>query len=306
MSCKCNLGLSNTGNPNCLPIQSVTSSLILVPLYSNAGVRNGVSLADAVIPATYTALINQADSSLRWYPIPAMENIEQPKADSLFEEAASGKKAFLRQGTRSFSGEIWEGASPQLYGKLKDNRCVEFGFYVRDVDGNLIGSNEGDGNLYPIPVDNASWNPTIAFATDSTIQKIMIGFDWNRLFDESTLWMVTSDEAGLNFNSLEGLLDVNFLVTAGATITETPLTATLDYGTFVNAIAFGGATATSDWSIYNVTNSAPVTVSSVTETPAGSGNYVIGHATGIATTEVYTISVAKDGFIGTSDEITAP
>ena len=305
MSCKCNLGLSNTGNPNCLPIQSVTSSLILVPLYSNAGVRNGISLADAVLPATYTALINQADASLRWYPIPAMENIEQPKADSLFEEAASGKKAFLRQGTRSFSGEIWEGASPQLYGKLKDNRCVEFGFYVRDVDGNLIGSNEGTGVLYPIPVDNASWNPTIAFATDSTIQKIMIGFDWNRLFDESTLWMVTSDEAGLNFNSLEGLLDVN-LVGTDDSLTSTDVSGTLDYGTFVNAIKFSGATSTADWSIYNVTDSASVTVTSVTESPAGSGIYAIGHATGIASADVYTISVSKDGFIGTSNEITAP
>ena len=84
---------------------------------------------------------------------------------------------------------------------------MDFGVYVVDVNGNLIGS-EVDGFLYPIPVDNASWDPKFNFATDSTVQKIMLGFDFDRNFDESTMHMVTADEAGIDFTSLKGLTDV--------------------------------------------------------------------------------------------------
>eukprot|EP01045_Picozoa_sp_COSAG04_P046060 COSAG04_NODE_16474_length_498_cov_0.593985_2_plen_42_part_01 len=40
-SCDCNAGLSNTGVPNCVPVQGITSSLILVPLMANDGTKNG-------------------------------------------------------------------------------------------------------------------------------------------------------------------------------------------------------------------------------------------------------------------------
>ena len=39
----------------------------------------------------------------------------------------------------------------------------------------------------------------------------MVGFDVDRLFDESTMYMVTPDEAGINFNDLDGLVDVNIV-----------------------------------------------------------------------------------------------
>ena len=87
VGCNCNVGLSNTGRPNCVPIQSVTSKLILVPLYSNAGVANYIDLTIAL--PTWNDLVNEPDASLRWYPLPIFENVELPKADSVFEEANS-------------------------------------------------------------------------------------------------------------------------------------------------------------------------------------------------------------------------
>lgn len=295
MSCKCNVGLGNTGIPGCVPIQSVTSSLIMVQLKANDGSENRIDLSS--LP-TWSDLINEVDASKRWFPLPSFENVEQPKADSQFEEAASGKMAFLRQGKRSFTGELWEGdSSPQFLGKLEEARCVKFGVYVVDVEGNLIGSNKGDGYLYPIPVDNASWDPKWSPATDSTVQKIMLSFDWDRLFDESTLEQITASEAGQNFTELEGLLDVLFTNIVPGT-TSTTFTAKFCYGTAITKLAYGGATAVADWSIYNDTTSSSVTVDAVTETPANSGNYQLDHAAGIASTNAYTVSTSKDGFIG--------
>lgn len=292
--CNCNVGLSNTGRPGCVPLQSVTSKLIMVPLAANDGTLNGIDLA-AALP-TWSDLINEADASKRWFPIPEFENVELPKADSQFEEANSGRMAFLRQGKRSFAGELWsDDSTPTLLGKLSAGRCVQFGVYIVDVNGNLIGS-KSNGFLYPIPVDEQSWDPKFMFATDSTVQKIMLGFDFYRLFDESTMYMITASEAGINFNDLTGLIDVNLTVDSQVTTVSVTVLAAFDYGTALNPIIFQGATNSADWSIYNVTTSTLIGVpSGVTEAPAGT--YTVDYT--FVATNVYTLSVTKDGFIGT-------
>jgi|688.fasta_scaffold288478_2 hypothetical protein len=286
LGCNCNAGLSNTGKPGCLPIQSVTSGLIMVPLTAADGTANFIDL-DAALP-TWADLINEADASQRWFPLQGFENVELPKADTVFEEANSGRMVFIRQGKRSFAGELW-GETPTFYGKLSNNRCVEFGVYIVDVNGNLIGSKIGDG-LYPIPVDNQSFNPTYMFATDTTTSKVMVAFDFDRLFDESTMYMITPTEAGQNFNDLNGLLDVNFnnsVVTAGQLVAEL----VLDYGTALNPIQFTGAVAGD----FNITiNGVSATFTGVNETSAGTYDFDFSATTG----SDVVISVDKAGYDG--------
>ena len=290
LGCNCNAGLSNTGRPNCVPIQSVTSKLIMVALTANDGSANFIDLT-APIP-TWSDLVNDADASKRWFPLPNFENVELPKADSQFEEANSGRMVFLRQGKRSFTGELWaEDSSPTLLGKMQNNRCVDFGVYIVDVNGNLVGSKIGDG-LYPIPVDNPSFDPKLMFATDSTTQKIMVAFDFDRLFDESTMYMVTPTEAGINFNDLNGLVDVNFV---NGVVGATDYTADLqlDYGTAYNPILFKGAVS-ADFALYNNTTASSVVVTSVENFD---GNYTFTFAAQTAGDSL-TLSVDKTGFDG--------
>lgn len=290
--CNCNAGLGNTGRPGCVPIQSVTSKLIMVPLNANDGTLNGIDLS-APLP-TWNSLVNEPDASKRWFPLPAFENVELPKAESQFEEANSGRMAFLREGKRSFSGELWgEDSTPTLLGKMKAGRCVNFGVYVVDVTGNLIGS-KVNGYLYPIPVDNQSWNPTFMFATDSTVQKIMLTFDFDRLFDDSTMYMITATEANLDFNTLTGLIDVN-LVETSSSASQVVLEATFDYGTALNPILLQGVTSTSDWEIFDVTNQLSLgSPTAVSELPAGTYTLLKSLSVG----DTYTVSVVKDGFTG--------
>jgi hypothetical protein len=291
--CNCNAGLGNTGRPGCVPIQSVTSKLIMVPLNAKDGTLNGIDLS-APLP-TWNDLVNEADASKRWFPLPAFENVELPKAESQFEEANSGRMAFLREGKRSFSGELWgEDSTPTLLGKMKAGRCVNFGVYVVDVTGNLIGS-KVNGYLYPIPVDNQSWNPTFMFATDSTVQKIMLTFDFDRLFDDSTMYMITATEANLDFNTLTGLIDVNLAVASQVTTVSVTLEATFDYGTALNPILLQGVTGLTDWSIYDVTNQVAFgNPTGVSESPAGTYTLLKTFVSG----DDYTVSVVKDGFTG--------
>jgi hypothetical protein len=262
----------------------------MVPLKANDGSLNYIDLS-LPLP-TWDDLINEADASKRWFPLPNFENVELPKADSQFEEANSGRMVFLRQGKRSFSGELWaEDSTPTLLGKLQNNRCVDFGVYIVDVNGNLVGS-KVNGGLYPIPVDNPSFNPTFVFATDSTTQKIMVTFDFDRLFDESTMYMITPTEAGINFNDLTGLLDVIFSV-PGSTATTYQATLALEYGTALNPIQFVGAVA-ADFELFNNDTSSIVSIS-VSEAP--SGTYVftfVAQTTG----DEMVLSVVKPGYDG--------
>lgn len=291
LGCNCEAGLSNTGRPNCVPIFSVTSGLIMVALKSNAGVLNGIDLS-APIPTWSTLINNPADT--RWFPVGQFENVELPKADSQFEEANSGKMAFLRQGKRSFSGELWsEDSTPTLLGKLQLNRCVDFGVYIVDVNGNLIGS-KSNGYLYPIPVDNPSFDPKFNFATDSTVQKLMIAFDVDRLFDESTMYMITPTEAGINFNDLEGLIDVNLVEDAQVSATSITVSATFDYGTAYNPLKYKGATATTDWDILDDAGTSLGNPTAVTE--IADGQYLLAY--GFTPTDDYSVAVDKDGFEG--------
>jgi hypothetical protein len=288
LGCNCNAGLSNTGKPGCLPIQSVTSGLIMVPLTANDGTLNFIDLT-ATLP-TWADLINEADPSKRWFPLQGFENVELPKADTIFEEANSGRMVYIRQGKRSFAGELW-GETPTFYGKLNTNRCVQFGVYIVDVNGNLIGSKVGDA-LYPIPVDNQSFNPTYMFATDTTTSKVMVAFDFERLFDEGTMYMITPTEAGQNFNDLDGLLDVNFtnnVLTASTLTTQL----VLDYGTALNPIQFTGALP-ADFEL--TVNGVVTALGAVTEvTPSVYEFDLVGI---VSTGDDAVISIDKSGYDG--------
>jgi len=260
LGCKCDSGLSNTGTPNCVTLQSVTSKLILVPIEDNTGAKNKLDLSTTITANTISALINQSDFSKRWYPVGLFENVTLEKAESTFEEAPSGKKQFIKQGKRSFAGEIWN-ATPQLLGQIQDNRCVEFGVYIVDINGSLVGAKDGD-YLYPIPVDNQSFDARLMYATDSTVQKLMVSFDFYRLFDESTLWLITADEVTYDFNLAEGLLDIVFSKVS-ASQTNLVLKAVTKFGTALNPIKVLGLLQ-ADFTLVNASTNASISLTGVT------------------------------------------
>ena len=157
--CECNAGLGNTGT-DCSPLQKAAYSLIGVPLYQSDGVtRNGINLETDVLNAAYfTALINQADISKRWFPYPAIKNVEDVRGENQTEEFTDKTLVFVTEGARAFKGWIvGRDAQPVLKGKIETSRCVQMGYYVVDLSGNLIGSISSDGTkLNPIQVDQNS------------------------------------------------------------------------------------------------------------------------------------------------------
>ena len=135
------------------------------------------------------------------------------------------------------------------------------------------------------------------FATDSTVQKIMLGFDFDRLFEESTMYQINADESGINFTTLSGLIDVLFTnVVGGATFEDVTFDAKLSYGTALNKILYQGADNITDWTLTNVTTGLPITpLLGATEGP--DGTYILTFAAQ-STTDSIKVEVSRIGYDG--------
>lgn len=304
--CNCTSGLGNTGVANCVPLQSVTSKLVLVPLRKSDGTLNYIDLSANFIEWNGTAyadaqsICELADASVRWFPLPNFENVEMPKEDSLFEEASSGRKVFLRSGKRGFMGELWaDDSSPALLKEIQDARCVDFGVFPIDVNGSLVGLRSEDSTkLYPIKVDNASWDAQMIFATDTTIQKIKVSFDFDRNIDEGLLYMVTDEEnTGTSFLSLEGLQAVKIANTSLVAGTSFVVDVTGSYGTAYTPQKITGLTIL-DFTVFK--NGASQVIATVLE--GASGVYTITIPAFIAGVTLE-VNVLGNGYTGSLTKI---
>lgn len=301
--CECNNSLSNTGT-DCQPIFEVAKRLIFVPTYDSTGTRNFINLADTLDAAYFLALVNEADSSKRWYPSPEIKNIESLREDPIYETFADNSRIFIQQGVKNFSGIlVGKDASPQLVGKLESLRCNDVSAYVVDRKGNLRGTISNDGTqLFPIKIDAASVSPTLADTTDTTGQKIILNFTWSQEESDSCLRMISANEMGdANLLNLRGLLNV-FATFSGISQTGATLKLTTDYGTPINPTVVRGL-VTNDFissvtasvaKVRNTTDTLDVTVT-VTESSSTPGTYVLAWASQTVS-DVIVVAIKKNGF----------
>lgn len=268
-ACDCNASLGNTGVA-CTPIMEIANKLVAVPLKDADGVRNKIAFTDVFSQTYWDNKINAADPTQRFYPLPEMKNAVDERAESIKETFEDNTTEFIQQGVRTFSALIVTNGVQQLLGQMETFRCQDFGFYIVDVNGNLIGSlgtGQDDCNptyLYPIAVDRGSFDPRLVKKTNTTAQKISLMFNWKQTEQDKNLRMITSTEAAYDLNQLSGLIDVCMVV---SNITQTSFDADLrltGYGTPVNPLRLEGL-VTGDFSLYNETDSASVAISSVTE-----------------------------------------
>lgn len=287
MSCKvcdCGAGLSNTGN-GCSPIMKTAKMLIAVPIYDNDGTRNGITLADTLNQAYFDALINQIDVSKRWFPYPQMKNVEDVRGDNKTETFKDQSQLFVSEGIRSFKAWIVGlDATTVIKGKIEAGRCVKMGFFIIDLDGNLIGNISADGlTLYPIRIDENSLAAKFMKSSDDELQKIELTFNFNSTEKDENLKMITCAELGdVQLLDLVGLLDVCATIT---NITQTGFTATLEteFGSALNKVKDEGLESADFVSsvtavvskIRNSTDAADVAITSVTESAPGVYDFVI-------------------------------
>jgi hypothetical protein len=293
----CSLTVANTGF-GCTPIMEVVEKFIEVSYFKEDGTINEIDLTDTFNLAYFTALVNNADENLRWYPLPFVKNMVDERADSDFETFDDKTKIERQVGIRSVKtmittlGNNAGAVSPQMVGKINDKKCKVSGLFGITKSKQLVGEMINDGFLAPIRIDNGSISAKlIKTGSGAVTQKIDLSFDWHLDVQDERLRTIEPNEMSTDISLLNGLLDVTSTYSA---ITQTSFKATLktQYGSYLNPVLVEGLVA-GDMALYNVTDSSPVTITSIAESP--DGTYQINFASQTVA-DVLRLTITKDGY----------
>lgn len=271
--CLCSNTLSNTGSPSCEPIAKVLRKLIITSLYQDDGTVNEIDLTATLNLAFFSALRDNANGDERIYPLMNLDNVEQVAEDSIVETLNSGQNLKIQDGARSVTGLMVE-ASPAYLGQVEDLGCGAIGAYIVDLAGNLIGDGvTNPGSLRPIKIDSNTWDAIRVPATDTTVEKIQLKFNWDRAAQDRNLRMVKKSEmANADLLGLNGLFDVlgedQALPTSTTQLKVKLFSRFGSVGGGVPTGAIEGLTA-SEFEVYNVTQASQVTPSAAVESPEG-------------------------------------
>jgi hypothetical protein len=293
----CSLTVANTGF-GCTPIMEVVEKFIEVSYFKEDGTINEIDLTDTFNLAYFTALVNNADETLRWFPLPFVKNMVDERADSDFETFDDKTKIERQVGIRSVKtmittlGNNAGAVSPQMVGKINDKKCKVSGLFGITKSKQLVGEMINDGFLAPIRIDNGSISAKlIKTGSGAVTQKIDLSFDWHIDVQDERLRTLEADEMSTDISLLNGLLDVTSTYTA---IGQTSFKATLKtiYGSYLTPVLVEGLLA-ADMALYNVTDSASVTITSIAESP--DGTYQINYASQTVA-DVLRLTITKDGY----------
>lgn len=293
----CSLTVANTGF-GCTPIMEVVEKFIEVSYFKEDGTINEIDLTDTFNLAYFTALVNDADETLRWYPLPFVKNMVDERADSDFESFDDKTRIERQVGIRSVKtiittlGNNAGAVSPQMVGKINDKKCKVSGLFGITKSKQLVGEMINDGFLAPIRIDNGSLSAILVKTGSGAItQKINLGFDWHIDVQDERLRTLEADEMTTDISLINGLLDVTSTYSA---IGQTSFKATLKtiFGTVLNPVLVEGLVA-GDMALYNITDSANMAITTAVEAP--DGTYTISYASQTVA-DVLRLTITKDGY----------
>lgn len=293
IGCSCATGNGNTGLPNCSEQFGVSIGLGIQNMIAKDGTANSYDLS-ATLGTTFLDSLTNTDKSKRMFPVTDIRNVDFPKEDTQYITDNSGQKEEVREGIQSFVAQKWK--VPAAYDlKLKQMKCNRNGTWGFTRAG-VWGIRKG--NIWT-PVEINAFAPTYKMQTAEAPAMEMIAFDWNATVNAGELWMVSWEELGTTYEAMIGLMDANFEVTnapaAGATTTVS-YRLTTDYGMGLLTSQTVDGLLAADFTAYNETTDASITITSVTEVPDDDYDFVLPSQT---TSDIVRIDlVTSSGYEG--------
>jgi hypothetical protein len=273
-ACSCNVGLGNTGHPNCPSIGGVTHSLIFVPYFTSAGVKNGINLSTATLDSTYfNALTAQSDRMLRWRPVNTgkpMEEVDINRAEAKYKTFPSGQKYYVQDGEKTFKATL-PLADPGLVKFFDSMRCEKVGVFVVDREGNLIGNKGTAGYLYPFRVADGTADSYFMHPKDGEVTTQMLRFDFDMTERDGDIGMIEATDMSYDVKLLTGLYDVygefSSITTTGFIVDLRTYFGSASSPNRVTGMVSG------DFVLTNRGTGATITITSVTENTVTAGIY---------------------------------
>lgn len=299
--CSCDEYIQNFGQPSCIPSSGKPVKLIFVKYRNNSGVINSIG-NDDVLDLTYFNGKLSASLDQRWYITPTIKTVEDVREEVVTQDI-EGFQYAVRDGIRNFTGTFYGSvANPKFEEALRSLGCEEMGYFMIDLKGNIIGDDSTTDELKPFLVERSTFKTLYRPATDTEVQNIMFSFSLSNLMLDQNINFIPATSMAVNPLSLESLRTINSSSASGISTTAFTVSLSYIYGTAFVKVPLVGAVV-GDFTAYNVTDTASITLTSVTENPDGTYAFVMPAQT---SADVITLSLAKTGFEMTPLSITIP
>ncbi len=305
--CECGSGGQNSGQPSCVPVIGRIAFPIFVHTFDVDGVRNSIKVSDFVndiLPESFIdGKINETDPTKRWFVSPKINTVTDVRADAVTFDV-DGIAVIIDQGIRSFTGSYYSKAgSPKFAGVINSYACIDMSYFEVTVDGSIAGI-DNTTELLPIDIETGTLYAGVVKKTKTDPNSVGLTFAVGELVRDENYSQISATQIEANMLLKKGLIDIEGSALATPTITATTVRIDLNfcYGNFNNKLPFKGAVV-ADFSpddgvttsaVYNVTQSANITVNSVTEVADGVYDLVL--AAGAISNDVISVDIFKTGF----------
>jgi len=268
--CSCESIMGNLGVPKCYAELGLASGIIFVSKYANDGTKNVVDITDTLDMVYFEAKVSHADPSKRWYFLPKLEEFATTRAEPVIEESSSGRKRKVKDGARDVTFQKWEGGA-QLKAQLDKGGCSELSFFAY-TSKMLIGMEKVANEMAPIDIESGSFFVNYFYPTTANRERLDITLQFSQDEYDGALSFITP-ESDVLFTELRSPIDIYSTVSA---ITTTGFTVKMftKYGA-LNDRGKDAGLVLADFVVFNTTDSAVITATSVTETVDGTYVFVI-------------------------------
>jgi len=267
-----NLGIA----PGAIDLKNIVRG-ILLQTFADDGSRNVIDFTGGEKTLTKVELelhLVDPDISKRWHLLPAFNDADLPKSDTVLDTAPDGTNFRVRDGIRSATIMMKAQDSGLLKG-LTTGECggvAEWSVFFIDKCG-VIVTEEVDLDIgRPLEIAKSTFDSIYHFANNTIVNDVTINFDIDKFFRDEDITPVAVD-ADADILRAVGVVPVNMAISA-ITTTGFIATGTFDTGFLGDKALFTGAVA-ADFDL-NELSPAPgtITITTVVETPALSGIYV--------------------------------
>lgn len=285
--CKCGGTLSNLGH-RCTTQFDEPVMVVLVPTFDSSGATNGILKTQTLNKAYFDSMVNHADPTKRWYPMPKIKEVSNKRAEPNYWEFSDQSKQFLFEGARNFTAlitsESGSGATaPAMKKQIESARCSDgMSVFIFSVSRQILGKNSDDNlSIEPIQIDEQSIYAGFMFSSqvDKKNQHLALSFNFAATEkDDNLVWIACSELEGYDILLMKALLDICYeLVDQTVTTLKIKLVTKEIFGSAINPFTADGLVVgdfvSSDSGtasrIYNATDDSDVTITGVVESPDG-------------------------------------
>lgn len=276
----CSYVNNNFGDAKCRALFSQGYIVVPVPYFDADGDINGLDLtANPALNAAYFQGKVTESQVTAWRPTPPILDFKTERADVVTQDFNNGlTKIRVSDGLRTV-GFIFGENAPITKRKIESMNKDNWGFYLIDKKGNLIGSRR-EGTPYkildPIRIQLGSITDKFTFPGDQTIQMNMVAFTVDPSFDDADIAMIEAGTMTYDLRTLTGLIDADLIRNTAINVSSTGFAIVADtlQGSVNQPILIEGLVK-ADFVDTNQTTGATITITTVTETAPGYYTFVV-------------------------------